>query len=88
MTESGSVKLTGQRLTIRLIDERYLKLQKCSRYRYEVVTQESPFLGFVDFVYSSDPLLRAGHTYDIRFNADTDNPWIEEVFGEVHPTPV
>ena len=51
-------------------------------------TQESPFLGFVDFVYSSDPLLRAGHTYDIRFNADTDNPWIEEVFGEVHPTPV
>lgn len=81
----GSVELSGQLLTIRIISERYLPRQKCSQYRYEVMSKKSPFFGCVDFVYS-DQLLRAGHTYRVRFNSDSRNSQIAKLFREVSVT--
>lgn len=41
--ERGSVQLIGQRLTIRIITDEYLRVQRCYRYKYEVVSKASPF---------------------------------------------
>ena len=82
--QPGSVELTGQLLTIRIVTDRHLRQQKCWQYRYEVVSKRSPFFRCVDFVYS-DQVLRAGHTYRVRFNNDPKNPWLVKVFGEVLP---
>lgn len=78
----GSVRLAGQRLTIRIVTDEYLRVQRSWKYKYEVMSKASPYFGFVDVAYSDD-LLRAGHTYHVRFNDNTRNPRIEKVFREV-----
>jgi len=80
--DPGSVKLTGQRLTIRIVTDEYLRVQRCWKYKYEVMSKASPYFGRVDLAYS-DHLLRAGHTYHVRFNDNSKNPRIEKLFREV-----
>jgi ribonuclease HI len=80
--DPGSVKLTGQRLTIRIVTDEYLKVQRCYKYKYEVMSKGSPYFGRVDLAFS-EHLLRAGHTYHVRFNNNAKNPQIEKVFREV-----
>ncbi len=83
--ERGSVKLTGQRLTIRIIEDEYLRVQRCYKYRYEVMSKASPYFQKVDFAYAPF-LLRAGHTYFVRMGTDTRNPEIAKCFREVGKT--
>jgi len=80
--ERGSVALTGQRMTIRIITDQWLPVQKMFVYKYEVVSQRSQYCGFVDRIFS-EHLLSAGHTYSVRVNDDSKRPWITKMFREV-----
>lgn len=80
--ERGSVALTGQRMTIRIITDQWLPVQKMFVYKYEVVSQRSQYCGFVDRIFS-EHLLSAGHTYSVRVNDDSKRPRITKRFREV-----
>lgn len=82
-TDLGSVEVTGQRLTIRIVSAEYLRTQKVNKYRYEVMSPRSPFFGFIDVAYSTDPLMRAGHTYRVSMNDDQRYPMIVKCHAEV-----
>ncbi len=81
-TDIGSVVPLGQRLTIRIIEDKLMKVQRCYWYRYEVMSKTSDFYGNVDTV-TSDTCLRAGHTYSVRLNSNAKNPRIEKLFKEM-----
>jgi len=46
------------------------------------MSKQGPFFGNVDLAFS-EFLLRAGHTYSVRFNEDTKNPRILKLLKEV-----
>lgn len=48
--EPGCVTLTGQRLRIRIITDRYLRTQRINHYKYEVVSR-GPLEGLVDRIF-------------------------------------
>lgn len=80
----GSVGMHGQRLTIRVISDEFLRVQKLNKYRFEVLSRASPYFGKVDFIYSeADVYLSAGHTYHVRVNADARAPRVVKIFREV-----
>lgn len=82
--EVGSVGLHGQRLTIRIISDEYLTVQKLNKYRYEVMSKASPYFGKVDFIFSdADLYLSAGHAYHVRVNTEIRSPRVVKVFREV-----
>lgn len=81
-TKVGCVGITGQQITIRIIEGQYLDVQKLYRYRYEVMSIASPFYRKVDFIIST-AVLREGHIYSVRFTRDQDNPRIVKVFREI-----
>lgn len=82
--EVGSVTMRGQRITIRIIADHYLSVQRMNKYVYEVMSKASEFFGHVDVVYSdSDIALSAGHTYYLRFNDDAKSPRVLKVYREV-----
>ncbi len=80
--EPGCVPMRNQRISIRIINDEYLRLSRYYKYRYEVVSKSSPYFGCVDFVCSKT-LLNAGHNYSIRFNDNPKNPMIMKVFKEL-----
>jgi hypothetical protein len=55
---------------------------RISRYKYEVVEDENPFRGNVDWA-TSEAHLKPGHTYIVRMNDQQENPRIEELLDEV-----
>ena len=82
--ERGSVRMKAQRITIRVIEDRFEPVQRMNRYRYEVVSRASEYFGRVDMIYSTaDVHLSAGHVYYVRVNDDTDAPRVVKVFREV-----
>lgn len=82
--EIGCVKMLGQRATIWIITDEYLREQRMNRYIYEVVSRTSEFRGYVDVIFSDATVaLSAGHTYHVRFNTDTAAPRILKSFREV-----
>ncbi len=83
LTEQGSVGMLGQRLTIRIVSADYLAVQKLHKYRYEVMSPRSPFLGNIDIAYSDDPLMRPGHVYRVTMGKDRKNPRIAKCHLEV-----
>ncbi len=71
----GSVQMEGQDATIHIITDKYHALPRQYEYKYEVVSDDSPYFEAVDFIYSEPPIvLSAGHSYEVRFNDDTSNP--------------
>lgn len=78
----GSVRMLGQRLSIRVITCEWLHQQKLWKLKYEVISAGSPFLGKVDIVYSTT-VLADGHSYFVQVNQDTANPRIVKVFREL-----
>ena len=57
--------------------------QDVMRYRYEVVSPSSQYFGLLDFIYSDDFSLRAGHTYKVVVSRSTKNPRIGKVLSEI-----
>jgi len=80
--ERGSVKMLGQRLSIRIITTEYLKVQKVWKCMYEVITKSSPYYMKVDILFS-DGLLKAGHSYYVQLNTEQDNPRVIKIFKEL-----
>jgi ribonuclease HI len=80
--QRGSVILSGQRLTVRIIVTERMNVQKVWRYKYEVVSMKNPFHGCVDLAFS-DLLMRDGHSYFVLMNDDTKNPRIVKCYREV-----
>ncbi len=78
----GSVEMNGQRVTIRIIISKPLKVQRLWNYKYEVISKHSKYQGNVDIIFS-EHFLSTGHTYYVRVNSDTRNPRIEKVFREI-----
>lgn len=82
--EVGSVVPKGQRLTIRIISTEYLSVQRCWKYRYEVISKGSEFHGNVDFIYSDRAIsLRDGHSYFVVLNDVAGNPRIRRMIREI-----
>jgi ribonuclease HI len=81
-TQSGSIKPLGQKISLRIVDGTYLREQKHYRYRCEVVTKRSPYVGNIDFICSYE-ILKEGHTYFVMMNTSIENPWIVKVFWEI-----
>ncbi len=67
--EPGSVKVTGQTLMVRIVEAQYLGApHRRYRYKYEVMSLDSAFVGKVDWA-ETDLNLAAGHTYSVQMNA-------------------
>jgi len=82
-TEIGSVKMQGQRLTIRVITAQFLRSpHQLWKYKYEVLSPESEFRGNVDEIFS-EIYLRDGHEYEVTLNQNTDNPRIVELIRDL-----
>ncbi len=81
-TEVGSIRCEGQRITLRVVSDRWLPTQKIVRYRCEVLSKKSPYFGNIDWLYSSE-MLRSGHTYYVRLNDNPKQPRIVKVFHDV-----
>ena len=79
---AGSIVPEGQRITIRVVTDERLPVQRIYRYKIEVVCPVSPYDGNVDD-FSSDIMLSAGHTYDVRLNDSLKNPRIEHLYTEI-----
>jgi ribonuclease HI len=82
--ERGSVKLSGQRLTIRIITTEWLRPHHSWKYKYEVMSPKSEFFQNVDIAFS-DVGLRDGHTYFVVMGDDTQNPRIAKLIREIEP---
>ena len=80
--QRGSVILSGQHLTVRIIVTERLNVQKVWKYKYEVVSKKSPFHGNVDLAFSH-LLMKDGHLYFVLMNDDTRNPRIVKCYREV-----
>ena len=78
----GCVKVSGQRVSIYIINDEFLREQKIYRYRYQVISRKSSFYKKIDFIYS-DLLLNAGHSYCVRLNDNSKFPKIIKVFKEI-----
>lgn len=81
----GCVPMRGQSLLIRVIEHRYLKVQRVTKYKYEVLPDTGEFAGLVDLIHSTLDL-RAGHHYEVLVNDDQGNPTIVEVVRELERT--
>ena len=82
--EPGCVPMLNQTLSIRIITEYNLKAQRLFKYKYEVVSEDSPYFGNIDIVYAErNIMLRATHCYSVKFNDNPNNPRIIEVIEEL-----
>jgi len=81
-SEIGSVKMEGQRLSVQVITDEYLSVQKIYRYRFQVISKNSPYYKNIDFAFSKE-LLSAGHCYYIKLNKDNKNPQIVKNYREI-----
>jgi len=81
--EAGSVGVEGQTMVIRIVEARYLgPPHNRTRYRYEVVDEDSRYAGKVDFA-ESDLGLKRGHSYRVTMNATPATPRIVDLIEEV-----
>lgn len=74
----GSIRPKGQTLEIQIITSEVLKTDRWFRYKYEVVPEDSPEFGRVDFLYSREALL-SRHVYRVRLNSNPEFPQIVEI---------
>ena len=80
--ELKSVEMRGQRISIHIITSEYLKVQHINKYKYEVISKRSRFYQNVDIIFS-DKLLKAGHSYTVTFNKNSNDPRIVSIIREI-----
>lgn len=82
--ERGCVAMRGQTLSIRVITDTYMRVQKMWKYKYEVLPDTGEHGGKMDWIYhDTEECLRAGHHYEVQVNEETKNPRIVEVIREL-----
>jgi ribonuclease HI len=77
----GSVRMDGQRVSIKILHVEYLASHKLWSCKYKVVSPKSPYFSRVDRIFTQTSL-DAGKTYHVKFNRDTKNPRVEKVYRE------
>lgn len=83
-TTPGSVRMQGQTVAIRVIEAQVLRTQNLNRYRYEVMSPDSPYFQHVDWIVTDpDIVLRRQSTYLVEVNETTDDPRIVRVVDSV-----
>ena len=50
-TVIGCIKPEGQRISLYIISDQYYRIQKCYRYRCQVISKQSKYYNMVDFIY-------------------------------------
>jgi hypothetical protein len=76
--------MQGQTLSIRVITDTYMRVQRVYKYKYEVLAGAGEYSGKVDWIYhAADECLRAGHHYEVQMNNETKNPRIIQVVQEL-----
>lgn len=80
-TRKGSIKVSGQLMTIRIISAQWLK-QREWKYRYQEIVGGEALGDAIDFIYSKIAL-RDGHVYKVRVNDANAYPCIVELLEEV-----
>ena len=75
------MKMTGQRVLIKVLSIEYLNLHKLWSCKYIVVSRKSLYFGCVDKAFSINSL-DMGKTYYVKFNKNNQNPMIEKVYRE------
>jgi ribonuclease HI len=84
--EPGAVVMRGQRMTIRIITDEFLRPQRMNKYKYEVVSARSEFRGCVDVIHSEPGIhLSAGHTYYVQVGAEPRRQRVVKMFREIVP---
>ena len=81
-TQVGCVRMTSQKIKIRIISSRYLKKHKEFQLRYEVISKRNLFYEKVDLIFSKYTL-RPGHKYLVLFNCDNKYPQINRLIKEI-----
>jgi len=81
-TQIGSIRPSGQRISIRIITDTRLPGHHIYRYKYEVISKGSKYYRKVDSA-DSKILLRAGHSYIVTFNKNKYNPQILKLLREI-----
>ena len=81
-TKKGSVKISGQELTIRIIGCERKKTADTYKMRYEVMSAQSPYYGNLDVIYYNERLME-GHYYEVLTEMQGQVPMIKEVIREV-----
>ncbi|MBL8019719.1 MAG: ribonuclease HI [Leptospirales bacterium] len=83
-SRTGSVEMQGQTFVVRIVTSHYMSLQRMHKYKYEVMTPESPFVGALDIIYSNRNIsLRPDHRYLVTVNTNAKVPLILEVHEEI-----
>jgi len=81
--DPGSVRMEGQTIAIRIVEARYLgPPHNRTRYRFEVIDEESPYFGKVDFA-ESELELKRGHMYLVCMNDVPATPRIVDLVEEL-----
>lgn len=80
--EIGSVKMKGQKISIKILACDLLKPQNIWRYQYQVVSSKSPFYGCVDQIFSKISF-DINKSYFVKINSAIANPTIEKVYREI-----
>lgn len=82
-TKPGSVEMVGQTTVIHVTTDEWLRPpHNCYKYTYEIIDPASPYHLRRDNCHSK-VILSAGHFYRVRFNEQSQNPWIEEKLEEI-----
>lgn len=84
----GSIEMVGQTTTVHITADEWLRSpHNCYKYTVEIIDPASPYHLARDVCHSRI-LLSAGHFYEVRFNNDTRDPWIEEKLKEIPPNEI
>ncbi len=78
----GCIESVGQRISIRIITDEYLPVQKMYKYKIEVISKRSKYYNCVDFLYSKY-LLKAGHSYILSLKKDENLLTISKIVQEI-----
>lgn len=84
-TKRGSVKISGQKFIIYIVEAKRERVQKIWQYRYQVMSKDSPDYYSTDWIYSNEQM-RDGHHYEVQVNDDMGYPQVLEVIREVDAT--
>lgn len=68
--------------TVRIFTTEYLTTHRLWKYKYEVISRKSKYVGNVDIIFSTEPL-RDGHCYVVVLNKETANPRITRMLDEI-----
>lgn len=80
--EIGSVKMVGQRVSIKILGIEYLRVHKLWSCKYQVVTARSPYYGSVDKAFLRTSV-DVGKSYYVKLNSSSGNPRIEKIYWEI-----